>query len=82
MVKWWRGSDSFEDLFWIVSGGQLSRRTLAFGLQDGTERTAGPEEVDIDSWSERSSDAYGGTLYEESRYLAKYTQVMTLLQYR
>ncbi len=79
-VSWWRGSARFEERFWVVAHAQLSPNTLAATLTSGTTRTVGPEEVDIDAWSERGSQSGSDIFVEESLYMARYEQVLTLLR--
>ncbi len=79
-IRWWRGSDSFEDRFWLVAGSRLPPETVAADLPlRGLAR--GPrEEVNIEAWSERGSEPGSDSFIEESMYVAQYDQVFTLLQ--
>ena len=79
-VGWWHGSSRFEERFWVVPRAQISPNTLAATLTSGCTRTVGPEEVDIGAWSERGSESRSDTFFEESLYMARYEQVLTLLR--
>ena len=81
-VRWWRGSSCFEERFWIDCRSRLSPGTVAASLASsaGPTRTSGPEEVDIDAWSEGGSQNGCDTFVEESMYLSRYTQVLSLLR--
>jgi hypothetical protein len=78
-IRWWRGSGDFEERFWLQPGAALSRHTLA-NTVNTKRRTAGPEEVDIDAWSERGSSPGSDTFIEESVYFEQYRQVFTVLR--
>jgi len=81
-VRWWRGSSCFEERFWIDCRSRLSPGTIAASLASlaGPTRTCGPEEVDVDAWSERGSEHDCDTFVEESMYLSRYAQILSLLR--
>jgi len=79
-VRWWRGSDDFEDRFWVNAGALLAKCTLAYALQDGHSRDIGPDGVKIGCWSERGEEEGSGEFIEQSLYMPNYGQVLTLLE--
>ena len=79
-IRWWRGTESFEQHFWLERGASLSRNSLAASLFMEGQGHAGPDEVDIDAWSERGSGLDSETFIEESLYMRTYSQTMTLLR--
>lgn len=79
-IRWWRGSQDFEQRFWLRHGASISRDTMAASLSGAGQVHAGPEEVDIEAWSERGSDEDSQAFIEESLHAKHYGYVITLLQ--
>jgi len=79
-IKWWRGSDFFENKFWITPGAPLSTNTIAGSLFYKKQKSEDHEEVDIKAWCENSSYYESDTFIEESKYFERYNQVITLLR--
>ncbi len=81
-VRWWRGSDLFEEKFWIECRSRLSADTVASSIDSssGTARTPKSDIVDIDAWSDRGSGTECRSFVEESAYMASCGQVLTLLR--
>ena len=81
-IRWWCGSPCFEETFWIECRSQLSAGTIAASLaaSTGLAQRPDPEEVDIDAWSARGSGSGCDTFVEESMYMAKYGQILSLLR--
>jgi len=79
-IRWWRGSDCFENKFWITPGAQLSTNTIAGSLFCNNQKSEGPEEIDIKAWCDKSPDCELDTFIEESKYFERYNQVITLLR--
>jgi hypothetical protein len=79
-IRWWRGSDCFENKFWIAPGSPLSKNTIAGSLFCEKLQTKDSEEVDIKAWCENSSYCESDTFIEESKYFERYNQVITLLK--
>lgn len=79
-IRWWRGSSSFEERFWVAAGSRLSANTAAAKLSSSGMRRGSPEEVDIEAWSERDAGLDQDTFVEESIYITQYDQIFTLLQ--
>jgi hypothetical protein len=81
-VRWWRGTDLFEERFWIDCRSRLSAGTVASSLDSssGTARTPKSDVVDINAWSDRGSGTGCRSFVEESAYMASCGQVLTLLR--
>ena len=79
-IRWWRGSDCFENKFWITPGIPLSTNTVAGSLFCKKQESEGPEEIDIKAWCENSSYYESDTFIEESKYFERYNQILTLLR--
>ena len=79
-IRWWRGSDDFENKFWIMPGTKLSTNTIAGCLFSDSHKSEGPEEIDTKAWCDRSPDCELDTFIEESKYFERYNQVITLLR--
>lgn len=79
-IRWWRGSDDFENKFWIKPGAKVSTNTLAGSFFNNRLKSEGSEEVDIDAWCDRGSYYDSDTFIEESKYFERYNQVITLLK--
>jgi hypothetical protein len=79
-VRWWRGSELFEELCWIGAGFPLSPDTIAGGLFKGEPLPAGPQRVDARAWVEDTSKLEDDILFEEAFLLERYGQVISLLR--
>jgi Zn-dependent peptidase ImmA (M78 family) len=65
-VRWWRGSERFEERFWIDPGSALDPGTVASSLFRGGLPTSGPVEVAREAWAECKADYDHETFIEES----------------
>ncbi len=79
-IKWWQGSDDFENKFWITPGAKLSTNTIAGCLFSNSHKSESPQEIDIEVWCDRSPYCESDTFIEESKYFERYNQVITLLK--
>jgi Zn-dependent peptidase ImmA (M78 family) len=79
-IRWWRGSDSFENVFWLSVGSKLTTNTVAGSFFIKGTKPIGPEEVDIDAWSERKGHTTSETFIEESIYIERYKQILSFLR--
>jgi len=80
-IRWWRGSQEFEDRFWLDARAKLSTNTVAGSVFSGGRQPQGPEEVDIAAWSERgANDAEEGIFLEECLIIERYHQIISLLR--
>lgn len=78
-VRWWRGSERFEQRFWIEPGSPLNPETIAGSLFRGEPAPAGPEEVECAAWAECKEGYEHENLIEEAFPLHAYGQVLSLL---
>lgn len=78
-IRWWRGSNQFEDALWITPGTKLSPLTLASKVSSNDPRVHGPEEVDLAAWTNGSDDLTSDVLIEESRGLGMFGQTLSLI---
>ncbi|MCH8146681.1 MAG: ImmA/IrrE family metallo-endopeptidase [Planctomycetes bacterium] len=77
-IKWWRGSEDFEDAFWISAGDAVSRYAGAYEV-GALNREAGPKRVTVDTWAEKQHPLYIDEFIEASTYFPRYKFVMSLL---
>ncbi len=77
-IKWWRGSEDFEEAFWINPGSVVSRYAAAHEVS-ALNRQAGPKRVTVDTWAEKQQPIYADEFVEESTYFPRYEFVMSLL---
>ena len=77
-IKWWRGSEEFEEAFWIQPGQALSQRSTASQL-DATTLSLAPARVSVTDWAEQRHATYADDFVEESAYFSNYGFVMSLL---
>ncbi len=78
-VKWWRGSEDFEDAFWIEAGSLVSEDTAAGAVFGGARPPQGPQEVESEHWAECRGGHEHERLLEEVFHLPAYDQVLSLL---
>jgi len=78
-IAWWRGSKKFMKRFWITAGNQLSINTIAGSIFSKCHEHKSPAEVCIDAWCEGHADQTG-VLIEDSLYMRRYDQVLSLLR--
>ncbi len=78
-VKWWRGSEKFEECFWIEAGTPLSPNTVAGSVFQGESAPAGPVEVNRDEWAECKGEYDHDVLIEEVFPLDTYDEILSLL---
>lgn len=79
-IRWWRGSNDFENKFWIIPGTKLSKNTLAGSFFYNNHKSEGSDQVGIDAWCDKGSYCESYTFIEESKYFERYNQVITLLR--
>lgn len=79
-IKWWRGSDCFENKFWMTPGTKLSTNTIAGSLFFNNHKSEDSEEVDIKAWCDKGSYCESDTFIEESKHFKRYNQIITLLK--
>jgi hypothetical protein len=79
-IRWWRGSNDFENKFWISPGSKLSSNTVAANLFNKDYKSKESQEVDINAWSDRATYCDSDTFIEESKYFERYNQVITFLR--
>ena len=77
-IKWWRGSEEFEEKFWIQPGRVLSQRSIASQLNTAT-LTLVPTRVSVTDWAEQHHGTQADEFVEESAYFPNYSLVMSLL---
>lgn len=78
-IRWWRGSESFEERFWIESGALLSPKSVAGSVFRGEPVPTGPREVERDVWAECREGYEHDALVEEVLPLPAYDQILSLL---
>ncbi len=78
-IRWWRGSNQFEEALWITPGTKLSPLTLASKVSVNDPQVHGPEEVDLNAWTDGSDDLTSDVLIEESRSLGSYGHTLSLI---
>jgi len=81
-IKWWRGSNDFENKFWITPGTKVSTNTLTGSFFNNRLKSEGTDQVDIDAWCDRGSYYDSDTFIEEFKYFERFNQVITLLRLR
>jgi hypothetical protein len=76
-IRWWRGSKSFEEQFWIEAGTLLAQESLAARFfRDGTV-PAGPHRINSLAWLEQA--AHVEVVFEEVIAMPNYGQVISLI---
>lgn len=78
-IKWWRGSERFEERFWIDAGATLTAETVAGSFYRGKALPSGPEEVESGAWVDCKAGYEHDTLIEEAFHLLTQGQVLSLL---
>ncbi len=78
-VHWWRGSEDFEQRFWIEPGSLLSEEALAGSVFRGKPVPSGPVEVDSEAWASCRHGFEHEPLFEEVFLMPSYGQVLSLL---
>ena len=78
-IRWWRGSEKFEERLWIEAGTPLSPDSIAGSVLDGEPIPDGPVEVDREAWAECKEGYEHDTLVEEIFPLSAYGQILSLL---
>ena len=79
-IKWWRGSDKFEEKCWIDAGTVLSERSVAAAYFSGREPVLGSEELDAEAWLARCPGGPGTKVVEQAIPLGKYGTVISLVR--
>ncbi len=78
-IRWWRGSENFEEQLWIEAGTPLSPKSVAGSIFQGEPLPPGPVEVDRDAWAECREGYDHDILIEEAFPLSAYNQILSLL---
>jgi Zn-dependent peptidase ImmA (M78 family) len=78
-IRWWRGSENFEERFWIEAGTPLSPHSVAGSVFKGEPVPTGPVEVERDAWAECKEGYDHDILIEEVLPLSAYGQILSLL---
>lgn len=78
-VRWWRGSERFEERFWIEPGTILSPESAAGSVFEGEPAPTGPVDVDREAWASCREGYDDSILIEEALPLPDYDQVLSLL---
>jgi Zn-dependent peptidase ImmA (M78 family) len=78
-VRWWRGSENFEERFWIEPGMPLSSKSVAGSIFEGEAVPNGPVEIDRDAWADCKEGYDDEVLIEEVFPIPDYDQVLSLL---
>ncbi len=79
-IRWWYGSDAFKQVFRLSAGTKLSTNTVAGSFFSKGEKPKGPEEIDIEAWTEHISSSELSTFIEDSIYMSRYKRMLTLLR--
>jgi len=79
-IRWWRGSNDFENRFWLSPRAKLSPSTIANNLFSKNCKSEEPQEVDIEAWSDKGACHDSNTFIEESKYFERRNQVITFLK--
>jgi Zn-dependent peptidase ImmA (M78 family) len=79
-IRWWRGSEGFEELCWIEAGSPLLPDTVAGGIFNGEATHSGSQRVNASAWLENTSKLEDDSLFEETFPLERYGQVISLLR--
>jgi Zn-dependent peptidase ImmA (M78 family) len=78
-IRWWRGSENFEERFWIEPGTLLSPESVAGSVFRGEPVPTGPLEVELNAWAECREGYEHDALVEEVLPLPAYDQILSLL---
>jgi hypothetical protein len=78
-IRWWRGSENFEERFWIEPGTSLSTESVAGSVFEGEPVPAGPVDVDRAAWASCKEGYDDDTFIEEVFPLLDYDQILSLL---
>ena len=79
-IRWWHASNAFKQLFHLSAGTDLSPNTIAGSFFLKGEKPRGPEEIDIEAWTETSPRSNLSTFIEESIFMQRYNKMLTLLR--
>jgi Zn-dependent peptidase ImmA (M78 family) len=77
-VRWWRGSERFEEVGWIQPGAALAPGSVAGAIFRGEAAAPGPEKVDAAAWVEDTGKLEDETLVEEAIFLERYGKRLVL----
>ncbi len=78
-IRWWRGSEVFEERFWISADTRLSEETVAGSVFRGEAPPSGPEEVDSEHWVDCKQGYEHEPFMEEVFPIPAYGQILSLL---
>jgi len=79
-IRWWHASNAFKQLFCLSAGTDLSPNTIAGSFFLKGEKPMGPEEIDIEAWTQSNSSSDLNTFIEESIYMQRYNKMLSLLR--
>jgi Zn-dependent peptidase ImmA (M78 family) len=78
-IRWWRGSERFEERFWIDTGSALAAGTVAGSLFRGKAAPSVPEEVRSSDWVDCKEGYRHEVLIEEVFPIRNRDQILSLL---
>jgi Zn-dependent peptidase ImmA (M78 family) len=78
-IRWWRGSERFEERFWIEPGTPLSYESAAGSVFEGDPAPDGPVDVDREAWASCKEGYDDDILIEEVFMMPAYDQILSLL---
>jgi hypothetical protein len=64
-IRWWRGSENFDERFWIEAGTPVSPNTVAGSILQGESAPISPIEVATDEWAQCKTGYEHDVLIEE-----------------
>jgi Zn-dependent peptidase ImmA (M78 family) len=76
-ISWWRGSNNFENRFWIHNGTKISATSIAAKTIPGQMESS---EIDITEWSARGAYRGSDTFIEESVSFKNYDYTLVFLR--
>jgi len=79
-IRWWHASNTFKELFHLSAGTDLSPNTSAGSFFLKGEKPRGPEEIDIEAWTDSNPRPDLSAFIEESIYMQRYNKMLTLLR--
>lgn len=79
-IRWWHSSTAFKQRFYLSSGADLSVNTIAGSFFIKGEMPKGPEEIDIEAWTDSPPISDLNTFIEDTIYMQHYDRMLTLLR--
>lgn len=78
-IKWWRGSDSFRESYWIEANSLLGKSTAASMVLAGDARVAVPYDISVDEWVDDAGGNTEAQFVEVVVNMPVYGQTLSLL---